>query len=704
MNSTAIRRIDHGRSGYARWVQPAAWIWLAILGVLFSLVFRPFLERMILIASEGFTGIDPDWGHILVIPLISCFFVYTQRDRLRQTPIRTCWWGLPLLLAGLLSFSLGLFPIRNDMFQGMSMILALFGLVLFLLGTTMMRWLWFPIFYLVFMIKISDRIWETIAFKLQVLAAELATYVLTFLSNFLDFFVTNRGSTIDLSFMSGGVWTTESLNVAEACAGLRMLMAFIALGVAIAFLWCRRWWQKLIMIAMTVPIAVGVNVGRVAILGVLYLYNRELAQGAFHTFVGMLMLIPGLLLFLALGWLLDNIVIDEETADRSAGPSSSAGSLSQTDSPTSPSSDVGSLPLHWVDVVAGAASGVVLTVLFALLYFALLAGVRPDLLGQHLHDALRWSAVGLLVVVLLGALFFLPRLAGKVTGGKRSGQGFTLSLTAAVLLTAWLGQSTVLGVTKFVVIRKSVPLRQPLFEVPTRIGSWQMVVERPSLPPEMEEELGTKEYFTRVYRDMDLEESAPGAIVEIHVAYYTGTTDTVPHVPDRCMLAGGAEHQGLTFDELRIDPPNTRPDDQSDGYLLTPSEMGYPVRLPGEQIPVTVFTVGMPGQRPGDDGQSQNIIYFFMANGSALATPDEVRLHGFDPRDRYGYYCKIEVRWPKIADPVKAKERTRDLLNVMLPQILACLPDWVQVKSGQWPPSESDSTEANMDLDNPTSG
>src|SRR5690606_15387371 len=142
----------------------------------------------------------------------------------------------------------------------------LFGLVLFMLGPSMMRVLWFPIAYLVFAVKIADSYWEAIAWKLQQIAAAGSTIVLQFISAILKVDVELRGSTIDLKLILYDLLRSESLNVAQACSGRRMLMPFVALGVALAFLRDRAWWQRIVMVGMAVPIALAVNIGRVSTL------------------------------------------------------------------------------------------------------------------------------------------------------------------------------------------------------------------------------------------------------------------------------------------------------------------------------------------------------------------------------------------------------------------------------------------------------
>ena len=203
-------------------------MWLAALAVAFIAMHWEFLSRMVR-ASR-----DPNWSHILIVPLISGYYLMQHKDRLRALPKRVCWWGLPLVMLGLYSYFWWIYPGRNDMFRGYSMIITLFGLALLLLGPAAMRVVWFPIAYLVFAVKIPDSLWERIANQLQDIAARGSGVTLNVAAVFFDFTPSRDGNQITLGFMRDGAWVEEGLNIAEACSGLRMLMAFVAL-------WASRW-------------------------------------------------------------------------------------------------------------------------------------------------------------------------------------------------------------------------------------------------------------------------------------------------------------------------------------------------------------------------------------------------------------------------------------------------------------------------------
>lgn len=217
--------------------------------------------------------------------------------------------GIVLLLVGIVGYIVGVYPIRNDMAKGYSMILALGGLVWFACGAKVARIAWFSVFYMVFAIKLSDRVWEAVAFKLQGIAATASGVAINLLGLPAGLEAEVVGHTIQL--WHHGEQLGNGLNVEEACSGLRMLMTFIALGFAVAYLADRPWWARLTMVVMTIPIAIAVNVGRVATLGLLYPVNPKLAQGEAHIFIGLLMLLPALGLFMLLGWILNRLILPE---------------------------------------------------------------------------------------------------------------------------------------------------------------------------------------------------------------------------------------------------------------------------------------------------------------------------------------------------------------------------------------------------------
>lgn len=716
--AASLGRIDEDRPV----ITPAGWCWIAALGVLFILVHQVYLERLFRIVThasgDGFFEVllsaassswNPDWSHALIVPLISIYYIFQHRHRLARARARVFFPALPLMFLGLVSFAFWVYPGRNDMLQGYSMILALLGLVLFLLGPAPMRVLWFPIAYLFFAVKISDALWERIAWELQQIASSGAEMALRFFTAFLDFDVARHGTTLDLIFVRGGIPVNESLNVAEACSGLRSLMAFVALGTALAFLWERPWWQRIVMVLMSVPIAVGVNIARVTVIGLLYLVDPKYAKGDFHVMVGMLMLIPAAGLFLLLGWIMDRAIIRDDEAEpgASAKTASAERDFPIESTPAEAGSDGGAanktLPAMGLAFLAGAAA---MAAAAGVYWLAFMLGspveglMSGTLVGLALDMAVQmaWLIIPAAVVgsaVCLAAwkgLGPLMRKGRPGPGGVHPPRLTAMTLVAGALVAMAIGQREVKHALGVVLIKEPVPLRHPLVLIPAQAGPWKLVREDPPLPKAQVEELGTEQYISRIYQDTTWPDAKPGGLVRLHVAYYTGTTDTVPHVPDRCFVAGGVQglEKGLTT--LTLSGEHLRPDPEHGGFLapVQPKRKGQPqppARLPRKQFEATYFTFGAPtAQGSGATGRIENVIYFFAANGKFLPTPNHVRAEGFDTHDQYSYYCKVEVQLFGVADKDLAAQRASAFLSTMLPEIMACLPDWVDVTQGRWPP------------------
>jgi exosortase len=150
---------------------------------------------------------------------------------------------------------------------------------------------------------VTDRILNVVTFKLQDISARGADVVL----NLIGIDTDRAGNT--LTVWRDGV--PHPLNVAEACSGMRMLLAFLALGVAIAYTGLKRPWQRVALVLLGVPVAVAVNVLRVTSLGILSLFDVEMAAGEFHHLVGLVWLLPALFIFLGILWILRRLVIEE---------------------------------------------------------------------------------------------------------------------------------------------------------------------------------------------------------------------------------------------------------------------------------------------------------------------------------------------------------------------------------------------------------
>lgn len=278
---------------------------VAVLAV-FVAVFWEWFRSQVQFAFE----FPSDWGHTLLIPGISGWFIWMRRAELRATPLRPAWAGLAIVIVGLAMYAACVFgpaALYHHNTRGFAVGVSLFGMVLLVTGWAWMRWLWFPIAYaVVFGQTVSERFISIVTYRLQDISAKGAHVLLSLFG--LDVDLTGNVLTV----YQGG--QPHQLNVAEACSGMRMLVAFLALGVAMAYVSLPSTWQRIVLVALGVPVAVFVNMLRVASLGLLGMIDPEFTAGEFHHFIGLVWLLPAFLLYMLVLWVLSNAVVQEPKA------------------------------------------------------------------------------------------------------------------------------------------------------------------------------------------------------------------------------------------------------------------------------------------------------------------------------------------------------------------------------------------------------
>jgi len=279
---------------------------MLLLAVLCA-VFYKFIETQVIWAFDE----PADWGHTLVVPFISGYFVYLRRAELAESPLKANWLGFPIILLGVASYIAATFGpswfVLHHNARGLAMGMTLLGLALQICGWRVTKILLFPLAYwVVFGQSVSDRLLQLVTQRMQDWSAIGAWGMLSVFGIDVD-----RSGNVLSVYVNGD---PRQLNVAEACSGMRMLVAFLALGVAIAYTGLARNWQRAILIIAGFPVALGVNVLRVFTLGVLSLWSTDFATGDFHSFIGLVWLVPALFFYLGVLWFLSNIFVDSPTA------------------------------------------------------------------------------------------------------------------------------------------------------------------------------------------------------------------------------------------------------------------------------------------------------------------------------------------------------------------------------------------------------
>ena len=275
-----------------------------MLIALIIVVFFDFFRRQFMFAWTQ----PSDWGHTLLIPGVSGYFIWMRRAELtRLEPFKQCWLGLLPIALGVGWYMLCVFgpkPLYHHNIISVGVSSVIFGSAWLLFGTAAMRWLWFPLAFTCFFGQtLSEVLLNKVTFQMQDIAAYGAHFMLTVMGTEVD----RSGNT--LTVWSDGV--AHPLNVAEACSGMRMLVAFLALGVFLAYTNLKVWWQRILLVACGVPIAILVNIIRIASMGILTQYDQNFVDGEFHELVGVVWMLPALFLYLGTLWVIRNLVVDE---------------------------------------------------------------------------------------------------------------------------------------------------------------------------------------------------------------------------------------------------------------------------------------------------------------------------------------------------------------------------------------------------------
>jgi exosortase len=291
--------------------QGARWAGIALQVVVIAALLWFVYERPIhYIVAKWLT--DENWSHGFLVPVFSLYFLGVHRREIFSAPRRTNLLGLVVLLASLGIYAL-FFLKRIGYPQHLSIVTTLLGLVLFLGGWQVLKKVWLPICYLVFAIPIPGSIYFYLTLPLRKISSKVAGTVLGMLP---DVYTQVQGVVIEYQHGS----RVSSLNVDEACSGMRLLVAFCALGVAVAYLADRPLWQRVVLVAFCIPIAIFCNMVRIFVTGVLSVYGYESwARGTAHGLLGLLMLLVALGLFGLVGYVLSHLFVDApDDADEDA--------------------------------------------------------------------------------------------------------------------------------------------------------------------------------------------------------------------------------------------------------------------------------------------------------------------------------------------------------------------------------------------------
>jgi exosortase len=278
-------------------LKPFGWRGLLLVGVLIAL-YAPVLRILV---YQWYT--DADYSHGFLVPVLSAYLIWQRRDKLRHVPRHPSLWGMLVVFGALGLLFLG--SLGAELFLArFSLLCTICGLIVYFCGWAMLRALAFPMAFLLFAIPIPVLIYNEIVFPLQFVASKFATWTLETLNLFP---IMREGNVLILPGMS--------LEVVEACSGIRSLMSLLALAAGFGYLVEKSTLARWILFLAMVPLAIISNGTRVMVTAIMANYmGPHAAEGFMHEFSGWVIFVVATVLFLGfyslmtktrrmLGWL-----------------------------------------------------------------------------------------------------------------------------------------------------------------------------------------------------------------------------------------------------------------------------------------------------------------------------------------------------------------------------------------------------------------
>jgi len=279
-----------GAATQAATPQPALKLrWPLLMSVLTAVIlFFPVITKLV---SQWYS--DSDYSHGFVVPIFSAWVVWRKRDQLAKVARRPSNRGALIVLLSLGLLFLG--SLGAELFlTRIGLLGVIIGLILFLHGYEMLRALAFPVAFLLLMIPFPAVIYNQIVFPLQLLASHFAgaclrtTHVIP---------VLQEGNLLILP--------NYTLEIVEACSGIRSLMSLLALAIAYGYMAEPRVLMRWIVAIAMIPIAVISNGFRVVGTAfVTYTWGPKAGEGFLHTFAGLTIFLIATCLILAVHRLL----------------------------------------------------------------------------------------------------------------------------------------------------------------------------------------------------------------------------------------------------------------------------------------------------------------------------------------------------------------------------------------------------------------
>jgi exosortase len=241
-------------------------------------------------------GRGSDYAHGYVVPVIAAgLFVWKWRKGLHRLPLSAANSGLAVIVLAVALYWAGVKAANARLVAG-SLVVLIFGLVLYLAGWEWAKELWFPCAFLLFMIPLNF-LDAYVSFPLRLFVARVSTSLL----NVLGMEVYREGT---------GIYSRLNrflpLEVADPCSGIRSLVALIALTSLYGYITMRETWKKWVLFVSSMPLAVVGNLARITTVALVAQgFGQDWAMKIYHDYSGYIVFSLAILCMIGLGAVLN---------------------------------------------------------------------------------------------------------------------------------------------------------------------------------------------------------------------------------------------------------------------------------------------------------------------------------------------------------------------------------------------------------------
>jgi len=217
---------------------------------------------------------NPYYSHGFLVPIISLFIIWMMRKELVDIEKKESQKGLIIFIIGLVLQGMAVIYIIRFL-SGLSLLISIFGIILYLYGWEFTKKISFPIIFLLLAIPVPFV--DMVAPPAQTISAVTST---------------NFASMLGIPVVRDGLLLNTpsgSFEVALECSGLRSIISLLTLSIIYAFILEGGLLMKMSIVLSSIPLAMAGNILRItSVLGINNIYGKDIAIAYFHDFSSLL--------------------------------------------------------------------------------------------------------------------------------------------------------------------------------------------------------------------------------------------------------------------------------------------------------------------------------------------------------------------------------------------------------------------------------